>query len=133
MGNPGNSFNGVSPPVTITTQQGNSTVAPFAQASEVTRDRTIIRRMFPTNSVNGTPVFSKTWALSPFRVTMNAGDLTVRRNDKDGASGNQHYVYDASDYTRFKGLNEKQKLYNDYTFGGANNGAYRAIMRMHRR
>jgi hypothetical protein len=34
-------------------------------------------------------------------------------------SGNPKYVYDGSDYTRFKRLSAKNKNYNDSSFGGA--------------
>jgi hypothetical protein len=36
-------------------------------------------------------------------------------------SGNPRFVYDGSDYIRFKKLNAINKNYNDLTFGGANN------------
>jgi len=149
-------FQGISPRVINTTQQGNSNVAPLNEASQIPLDRKIIRRMFPTNSqFQGTPLFSKSWPQTPFRVAMHAGDLLLRQNEPggpnqvkgsigigqyrntlgsingvrkgDGASGNQHYVYDSSVYTRYKKLHQKQKNYNDYTFGGTNNGAYVAL------
>lgn len=51
------------------------------------------------------------------------GDGT--RNDGTALySGNPRYVYDSSDYTRFKKLDAELKNYNDKSFGGANNGAY---------
>jgi len=151
-------FSGISPKVTNTTQQGNSNVAPLGEASQIPLDRTIIRTVFPNTSVfQGAPVFSRSWPQTPFRVAMNAGDLLMRQTEPggsnqikgsvgtagasrwsrsvtdnvhsgDGASGNQHYVYDSSVYTRYKKLYQKQKNYNDYSFGGSNNGAYTAIM-----
>jgi hypothetical protein len=154
-------FNGISPRITNTTQQGNSSVAPLNEASQIPLDRKLIRRMFPTNaSFQGTAVFSKRWPQTPFRVAMHAGDLLLRQSEPggpnqvkgsvgigryrntlgsgdgvrkgDGASGNQHYVYDSSVYTRYKKLHEKQKLYNDLSFGGSNNGAYVAIQAIRR-
>ena len=151
----------ISPRVTNTTQQGNSMVAPAGEASQVPLDRKLIRKMFPTNSrFNNQNVFSRTWAQTPFRVAMNAGDLLLRqaeaggtnqvkggigigqyrnmlgtgdgRRRGNGASGNQHYVYDSSVYTKYKKLKAKQTNYNDTSFGGSNNGAYTAIMRIHR-
>jgi hypothetical protein len=151
-------FSGISPKVLNSTQQGNSNVAPLGQASQIPLDRAMIRNVFPNSSVfQGTPVFSRSWSQTPFRVAMNAGDLLMRQKEPggsnqikgsigtsgysrwtlsvtdnvhpgDGASGNQHYVYDSSVYTRYKKLVQKQKNYNDYSFGGANNGAYTAIM-----
>jgi len=150
-----------SPRVTNTTQQGNSNVAPLGEASQIPMERAMIRRVFPTSSTfQGSAVFSKRWAQTPFRVSMNAGDLLLRQkvggghnqikgsvgigqyryslglvdsvHSGDGASGNQHYVYDSSDYIRFKRLKAKQFNYNDTSFGGSNNGAYTAIMAVHR-
>lgn len=43
-------------------------------------------------------------------------------------SGNPHYVYDSSDYIRFKKLGANLKTYNDKSFGGSNNGSYSFIM-----
>jgi hypothetical protein len=155
------SFQGISPRITNTTQQGNANVAPAGEASQIPRDRRVIRTMFPTNSrFENQPVFSKKWAQTPFRVAMNAGDLLLRQNEPggsnqvkgsvgigqyrntlgsingvhrgDGASGNQHYVYDSSVYTTYKKLHAKQKNYNDVGFGGSNNGAYTAIMAIRR-
>jgi hypothetical protein len=149
-------FSGISPKVINSTQQGNSNVAPLGEASQIPLDRTVIRTVFPTTSIfQGTPVFSRSWPQTPFRVAMNAGDLLLRQSTPggsnqikgsvgrasssrwslsdgvhhgNGASGNQHYVYDSSVYTRYKKLYQKQKNYNDYSFGGSNNGAYTAIM-----
>jgi hypothetical protein len=155
------SFPGISPRVTNSTQQGNANVAPLGQASQVPLDRKLIVKMFPTHyTFNGDPVFSKSWPQTPFRVAMNAGDLLLRQNEPggsnqvkgsvgigryrnilgnfngvhsgNGASGNQHYVYDSSVYTRYRKLHEKQKNYNDVGFGGANNGAYSTIMKIRR-
>lgn len=46
-------------------------------------------------------------------------------------SGNPTWVYDSSDYIRYKKLYAKRQTYNDSSFGGANNGAYVAWMRVH--
>ena len=151
-------MNGISPTVTNSTQQGNSNVAPLGEASQIPQDRFIIRTAFPTTSVfRNKQVMTSSWPQTPFRVVMNAGDLLMRQAEPggsnqikgsvgtasssrwslsvtdnahpgDGASGNQHYVYDSSVYTRYKKLIAKQKNYNDYSFGGSNNGAYTAIM-----
>ena len=136
---------------TITTQQGNSNVAPLGEASMIPRDRFILRDMFPTTSkFGGVSVLNNRWAQTPFRVAMNAGDLFSRQAEPggsnqvkgavgrphgmtlsfggsrggNGASGNQHYVYDSSVYTKYKKLVAKNKNYNDISFGGANNGSY---------
>jgi len=150
-----------SPRVTNTTQQGNSNVAPLGEASQIPLERAVIRRVFPTSSkFKGKAVFSQPWAQTPFRVSFNAGDLLLRQKEAggsnqikgsvgvgqyrynlglvdsvkkgDGASGNQHYVYDSSDYVRFKRLKAKQYNYNDTSFGGSNNGAYVSTMAIRR-
>tara|TARA_X000000368_G_scaffold27405_1_gene20664 strand:+ start:185 stop:955 length:771 start_codon:yes stop_codon:yes gene_type:complete len=111
-----------------------------------------------TNLVGSTHVMTSSLAQTPFRLAMNAGDPMSRQNigggsdqvssrvggfaglaksyngagNGDGASGNQHFVYDSSDYIRFKKLQGKTRNYNDKTFGGSNNGSYSAIMRLRR-
>ena len=168
-------FPGISPPVLISTQQGNSNVAPLGQASQIPRDRNFTREAFPASStftykgnkywvMTGNSVNNKKksiqWPQTPFRVAINAGDLLMRQNGEDGsgggsqqvkgsvgpgqtrytrgarpnqggavnkgngASGNQHWVYDSSDYIKYKRLLAKNKNYNDISFGGSNNGAY---------
>jgi len=147
-------------PITNTTQQGNSNVAPAGEASQISLDREYIRRVFQTNSVNGKGIMKTRWPQTPFRVVMNAGDLYLRQSEPgganqvkgsvgigryrmtlasvdgvkrgDGASGNQHYVYDISDYTRYKKLRAKLQNYNDTTFGGNTNGAYVPLMSVRR-
>lgn len=141
---------GISPPVTISTQQGNSNTAPLGSASEVPRARLYIREVLPNSSkFQNQFVQSRRWAQTPFRVSMNAGDLLSRQtapggsnqtkgipgsrslmystgstHKGDGATGNQHYVYDSSVYTKYRNVIAKAKNYNDTSFGGANNGAY---------
>jgi len=146
-----------SPRVINSTQQGNSNVAPLGEASQVPLDRMMIRRVFPNSSkFNNVFVNSKQWAQTPFRVALNAGDLLLRQSEPgghnqvkgkvgigayryslgsidgiksgNGASGNQHYVYDSSVYTRYKVLKAKQYNYYDYTFGGSNNSAFSNIV-----
>jgi hypothetical protein len=40
------------------------------------------------------------------------------------ATGNQRWVYDGSDYIRYKKQTAIVKNYNDISYGGANNGSY---------
>jgi len=134
----------------LTTQQGNSSVAPLGEASQIPRDRFILRDMFPTTSrFEGKSVLQSNWPQTPFRVAMNAGDLYLRQTAPggsnqvkgsagrpnslilssggphagNGASGNQHYVYDSSVYTKYKNLAAKNLNYNDKSFGGDRNNA----------
>ena len=107
--------------------------------SVIPRDRYVIRKAFPNSYKfqGNTHVMTGSLAQTPFRLAMNAGDPMSRQNiggagNGDGASGNQHFVYDSSDYIRFKKLQGKTRNYNDKTFGGSNNGSYSAIMRVRR-
>jgi hypothetical protein len=156
-----NSFNGISPKVVLTTQQGNSNVAPGGEASQIPLDRMVVRKAFATNKFQNKFVLTNKWAQTPFRVAMNAGDLYSRQNEPggpnqikgsvgiggyrntlgfyggthkgDGASGNQHYVYDSSIYTTYKKRVSKNKNYNDVSFvGDDHNGSYSPIMHIRR-
>jgi len=54
-------------------------------------------------------------------------------NNIPAAACNVKYVYDSSDYTRFKNLQANNRNYNDATFGGdRNNSAQSAWRRVHR-
>lgn len=97
-------------------------------------DRLFLTKMFPISSkFQGNHVLTKKWAATPFRIVMNAGDPLARqtaqssinqlstktmrwstrdgRGKGDGASGNQHYVYDHSVYVKYKGLVNKNKKF----------------------
>ena len=101
--------------------------------------------------------------LTPFRQAFNAGDylgtidsgpskklpqinqvnsliavLTAPGQDGlqsggAGFTGNQRWVYDSSDYTRFKNLQAKNRNYNDRSTGGdQSNASQVALMRVRR-
>lgn len=55
------------------------------------------------------------------------GDGT-RNNGSALFSGNPKYVYDSSDYIRYKKLSSELKNYNDKSFGGSNNGSFTFLM-----
>ena len=155
-------FPGISPQVTVSTQQGASSVAPLGQASQIPLNRNYVKNVFPASSVFGghyvmtgsdltDPTQRVQWAQTPFRIAMNAGDLLSRQSAPggsnqvkgavgpgqtrytrgarpsqggsvrpgDGASGNQHWVYDSSDYIKYKKMSAVNKNYNDIGFGGA--------------
>ncbi|MDB4352411.1 hypothetical protein OAA60_03160 [Porticoccaceae bacterium] len=69
-----------------------------------------------------------------FRTVNNAGDLLSRRNivnDKVGvplATGQSNYVYNSSDYTRFKKEMAHSKNYNDITSGGGTSDNKKSIV-----
>lgn len=89
-------------------------------------------------------VKGRSHAGTPFRLVNNSGDYLARRNyacrsDGSGCDGsgiqasscNSAYVYDSSDYIRFKKQQAKNKNYNDYSSGGnANKGSYTALSRV---
>ena len=105
--------------------------------------------------------FNRKTVLTPFRQCFNAGDylgtinsgphpklpqinqvnslmaiLTAPGQDGlqsggAGFTGNQRWVYDSSDYTRFKNLQAKNRNYNDLTSGGdQSNASQVALMRV---
>lgn len=112
-----------------------------------------MERYYLRKSWNGTQASLSKEQLGPFRRVNNAGDLqgrvntsskgpnqvtNVRRQSLAGwkllagavpikqenvSSCNPKYVYDSSDYVKFKKLQSVNRNYNDYSFGGSNNGA----------
>jgi hypothetical protein len=138
--NLGGGIQGISPIVTGTTTDNYT----------IPVDRNILRRGFATSyRFRGNYVMTNQFAQTPFRLAMNAGDPMSRQYEEggsnqiqgrigtklwyakgggvrpgDGASGNQHYVYDSSIYTKYKRLQSKNRNYNDLTYGGSNNGAF---------
>lgn len=72
------------------------------------------------NQVNG---------IGPTMLNANGGSV---QSTIGGAafSGNPHYVYDSSVYTKFKKAVSVAKTYNDKSFGGSNNGSYSFLMRV---
>lgn len=68
------------------------------------------------NQVNG---------IGPSMLFVNGGSIT---SGGAGFAGNPKYVYDSSDYTRFKNKTSQLKTYNDKGFGGSNNGSYTFLM-----
>lgn len=54
----------------------------------------------------------------------------VNHGGRSAFTGNPKYVYDSSDYIRFKKLQAKNRTYNDYSFGGSNNGSYVPLMKV---
>ena len=57
----------------------------------------------------------------------------LNRNGSAMFSGNPRFVYDGSDYIRFKKLNAINKNYYDYSFGGANNSQSQHAIRQVRK
>jgi hypothetical protein len=122
--------------------------------SEQTTLRRILRSGWNTQNASGT-INSKKRVITPFRAVNNAGDFLSRKNyscggpnptnasrpgykrnigsmwsncDNTGvpaASCNGKYVYDSSDYTRFRKEQAGNRNYNDLKFGGdQSHGSY---------
>lgn len=53
-----------------------------------------------------------------------AGAVSQESNPYKVASCNPNYVYDSSDYVKFKKLQSINRNYNDSSFGGSNNGSF---------
>jgi hypothetical protein len=146
----GGPFNGYSPKQTIL---GN-------KDGQETMTRSILRRGWNTSYARGT-YKGLNRAITPFRAVNNAGDFLARQNyscggpaplnkNKPGyrigtmfnncdntnvpaSSCNVKYVYDSSDYMRFKKQMAFNKNYNDSKNGGdQSNASYTAIMHVKR-
>ena len=69
-------------------------------------------------------------AITPTAMVLGGGIFS--KLDGSGipsCTANVKYVYDGSDYTRFKKMQATNRTYNDYSFGGSNNGTQTAISR----
>ena len=72
-------------------------------------------------------------------LTLKDGGQDKRRCDNTGvqpSSCNVKYVYDSSDFIRFKKLQAKNRGYTngaDYSYGGANNGTTKSVLNRVRR
>ena len=132
----GGNFNGYSPTQTINNYKD----------SEQTMTRTILRTGWNTQYAN--KVFNgRNRIITPFRAVNNAGDFLSRTNyscgklnptscDNSGippAACNTKYVYDSSDYIKFRKQQAVNRTYNDKSFGGYNNASYVALMAVRRR
>jgi len=134
-------------------------------------NRNVLRRGFGNEDIHALGVSPQTFAamggtggLSPFRISINAGDIVNTHNkavnillprppsqvhvrssslagwkmsagavqqraDGGAYSGNPKFVYDGSDYTRFKKLQAINRNYYDPTFGGDQNSASQSAIR----
>ena len=99
---------------------------------------TPFRQAYNAGDVAGT-VDEKTLERAPNQVNGIAPVNSLRKYERSrGASsggkslftGNPRYVYDSSDYMRYRKLLAKNKNYNDVSFGGdESNASQTAIMR----
>jgi hypothetical protein len=128
----------------------------LVHSNERSKGRLTVRRAWAPHNGNNRSL------CGPFRTVLNAGDVRARQNYKCGgpnqvktgpsfvrrvgdgvksncdgtgveaASCNPKYVYDSSDFIKFKKQSAKNKNYNDSTFGGSNNGSYVPLMHIRR-
>ena len=61
------------------------------------------------------------------KVSVNGGGM--RRNGNAMYSGNPRFIYDGSDYIRFKKLQAVNKNFNDKSFGGANHNNTQSVIK----
>jgi hypothetical protein len=98
---------------------------------------TPFRRAYNAGDIAGTYNDSPSSAL-PGSNQVNGRAVSMLNIKSGGAhnngaalfSGNPKFVYDGTDYTRYKKLKAINKSYNDSSFGGANNGSYVALNRV---
>jgi len=96
-------------------------------------DRNILRRSFGNSRIliNGLKNQLSPLAYSSrigsrsgsFRGAMNAGEVFNRENGLVTYAGNPKYVYDSSNFIRYKNLVAKNKNYNDSSYYGGNKPA----------
>ena len=72
----------------------------------------------PSNQVKGSSMVAR---IQVTRGSANTGEAFF--------SGNQKFVYDSSDYVKFKKLFATNKTYNDLTFGGAGGSSVSQALR----
>ena len=74
------------------------------------------------------PTINQINGLGPTMLFANGGGVKTKQNGST-FSGNPKYVYDSSDYTRFKNLQAQNSNYNDLSFGGDQfNASYPFLM-----
>ena len=103
-------------------------ITPFRQAYNAgdlngTKDNRILPGLYGPNPLNNN--------LGPASSLVKFGHVRgIKTGGGSEYTGNPRFVYDGSDYVRFKRLVAKNKTYNDSSFGGSNNGSYVPLMRV---
>lgn len=149
--NLGGGVNGISPKQSVLNYK----------SGEQTTIRSILRRSWNTRAATGT-INGHNRVITPFRAVNNSGDFLSRDSYQCGgpnpghlfrggirqrfgsilnncdssnvpaSSTNVKYVYDHSDYIRYKKQEAMNHNYNDRSFGGYNNSAYVNLMAIRR-
>lgn len=92
-------------------------------------DRSILRRSMGFSFKSNQPY-------TPFRLNQDVVPLCGLNGTISGVPpckgevGNQKYVHDSSDFTRFKKLSAKNRNYNDISFGGDEHSGAQSKYRM---
>lgn len=71
------------------------------------------------------PLINQVNGIGPSKLYANGGSI---QPGNSAYTGNPHYVYDSSDYIRYRRLKANLNTYNDESFGGSNNGSYTFLM-----
>ena len=93
-------------------------------------DRDILRRSMGYSFLSGDKPYTT------FRLNQNVVPICAADGSKDGVPpckgemGNARFVYDSSDYTRFKKLSAKNRNYNDSSFVGNEHSGAQSSYRM---
>lgn len=102
----------------------NNVLGPFRTAINggdvVTRNISTTNKKYgrESNQVNGNNVS---------RINANYGGID--RSGEAMYAGNPKYIYDGSDYTRFRKLQAINRTFNDKSYGGAENNQTQSILR----
>lgn len=103
---------------------------------ETSSDRNILRRSMGYSFLSGQKAHT-TFRLSedvvPFCQDVTSQDpsaLNYNSPPCKGEMGNPKFVYDSSDYTRFKKLSAKNRNYNDSSFVGDDHSGAQSAYRM---
>ena len=114
--------------ITDDTGEFNSGLTPFRKAFNA--GDMLNTNNSATSSLLPKPPNQVTSLRNMFGWQNNAGSV---KQDKNGSfySGNQRFIYDGSDYARFKKLQAINRNYNDITFGGdQHSGSQQAYRRV---
>jgi hypothetical protein len=113
--------------------------SPAYYVNERLSKTTPFRAIMSAGDVNGTKneagapfLPSPNQVRSSYVQTVKLFTNGVRDNGSAFFTGNPKYVYDGSDYTRYKKLRAVNRTYDDKSFGGSNNGSYSALKRVRR-
>jgi hypothetical protein len=124
----------------LRTAFGNSLILGKSPILDTTVRLTPFRAAFNAGDINGT-VNSPALANLPGANQINSARVSrlhikaggIHNNGGSAYSGNPKYVYDGSDYIKYRKLKAINKNYNDLSFGGDNsNGSYVALRAVRR-